>query len=68
MVRKWEIRTWSHQRPQKQLCEEKLFKKVLFLKVGQKVGNTAPAYTAHVAKQALLMSSVVPELREPTYS
>ena len=39
VARKWEIRTWSHRGAKKQLCKDRLFKKVLFLKGGQKVGN-----------------------------
>ena len=34
-----EITTWRHQGAKKQLSKDKLFKKVLFLKGGQKMGN-----------------------------
>ena len=39
MARKWEIKTWSHRGAKKQLCKDRLVKKVLFLKGAQKVGN-----------------------------
>ena len=32
MARKWEIRPWSHRGAKKQLCKDRLFKKVLFFK------------------------------------
>ena len=34
-----EITTWRRQGAKKQLFKDKLFKKVLFLKGGQKMGN-----------------------------
>ena len=42
VARKWEITTWRHQGAKKQLSKDKLFKKVLFLKGGQKMGNQDP--------------------------
>ena len=39
MARKWKLRTWSYWGAKKQLCKDRLLKKVLFLKGAQKVGN-----------------------------
>ena len=36
MARKWEIRTWSHRGAKKQLCKDRLVKKVFSFRVARK--------------------------------
>jgi len=64
VARKWEIRTWSHRGAKKQLCKDRLFEKVLFLKGGRKVGNEdleAPGAQKQPCKDRLFKKSVVLE-------